>query len=55
MAFYWRGNTLLTKHASIVNNDKVWTTFLMDIRETEEVCILFIQDYTIIIHYISGI
>ncbi|GBB83136.1 hypothetical protein RclHR1_00010018 [Rhizophagus clarus] len=36
MAFYWRGNQLLTKHARINNNDTVWTTFLMDMREKTE-------------------
>lgn len=40
MTFYWRGNQLLTKQARINNDDKVWTTFLLDMREkTEEVYI----------------
>ncbi|PKY20927.1 hypothetical protein RhiirB3_524661 [Rhizophagus irregularis] len=36
MAFYWQGNQLLTKQARIYNKDKIWTSFLMDMRETEE-------------------
>ncbi|PKY44256.1 hypothetical protein RhiirA4_541705 [Rhizophagus irregularis] len=36
MTFYWRGNQLLTKQARINNDDKVWTTFLLDMREKTE-------------------
>jgi hypothetical protein len=45
MAFYWRGNQLVTKHSRIDNKDKTWTTFLMDLRVPEEVnTVLFITD-----------
>src|SRR4051795_10612058 len=37
MAFYWRGNQLVTKHSRIDNRDKIWTTFVMDVRDPEEV------------------
>ncbi|RIA98330.1 hypothetical protein C1645_140577 [Glomus cerebriforme] len=36
MAFYWRGNQLFTKQAPTGDNDNVWTTFLMDMREPLE-------------------
>jgi hypothetical protein len=37
MAFYWRGNQLFIKQAQTGDDDKVWTTFLMDMREPLEV------------------
>jgi len=36
MAFYWRGNQLFTKQGS-ADGDQVWTTFLMDMKETTKV------------------
>ncbi|GBB83155.1 hypothetical protein RclHR1_00010037 [Rhizophagus clarus] len=36
MAFYWRGNQLFVKQAQTGDDDKVWTTFLMDMREPLE-------------------
>jgi hypothetical protein len=39
MAFYWRENQLRTKKGPIIedDDDKGWTTFLMDTREPLEV------------------
>ncbi|RGB34624.1 hypothetical protein C1646_143658 [Rhizophagus diaphanus] len=37
MAFYWRGNQLFVKQAQTGDDDKVWTTFLMDMREPLEI------------------
>jgi hypothetical protein len=38
MAFYWRGNQVFTKQGPIDDDDdKGWTTFLMDTREPLEV------------------
>jgi len=36
MAFYWRGNQLLTKRGTC-DGDPVWTTFLMDMKEPTKV------------------
>ncbi|RIA98304.1 hypothetical protein C1645_812855 [Glomus cerebriforme] len=36
MAFYWRGNQLFAKQAPTGDNDRTWTTFLMDMREPLE-------------------
>ncbi|GBB83189.1 hypothetical protein RclHR1_00010071 [Rhizophagus clarus] len=37
MAFYWRGKQVFTKQGPIDDDDKGWTTFLMDTREPLEV------------------
>ncbi|CAB4394655.1 unnamed protein product [Rhizophagus irregularis] len=37
MAFYWRGNQVFTKQGPIDDDDKGWTTFLMDTREPLEI------------------
>lgn len=37
MAFFWHGNQLFTKQGPTGDKDKVWTTFLMDVREPLEV------------------
>jgi hypothetical protein len=37
MAFFWRGNQLFAKYGPTGDNDGVWTTFLMDMREPLEV------------------
>ncbi|RIA79159.1 histidine kinase-like ATPase, partial [Glomus cerebriforme] len=36
MAFFWRGNKLFTKQGPTDDKDKVWTSFLMDMREPLE-------------------
>ncbi|KAG9304270.1 hypothetical protein G9A89_019832 [Geosiphon pyriformis] len=36
MAFYWRGDQLFAKRGATDQEDKVWTTFLMDTREPSE-------------------
>ena len=41
MAFYWRGNQVFTKQGPIDDDDKGWTTFLMDTRVPIEVNISF--------------
>ncbi|CAB4438088.1 unnamed protein product [Rhizophagus irregularis] len=37
MAFYWRGNQVFTKQGPIDDDDKGWTTFLMDTRKPLEI------------------
>jgi len=37
MAFYWRGNQLFAKQAKTSDSDRIWTTFLMDMRDPIEV------------------
>ena len=47
MAFYWRGNQLFARQGPIDEEDQVWTTFLMDMREPIEVNIYSrIKNYT---------
>ncbi len=36
MAFYWRGNQLFTKQGPTGDDDLVWTTFVMDIKDMRE-------------------
>ena len=55
MAFYWRGNQLFTKHGPTGDNDKVWTIFLMDMREPTEVIIYSIKNYNVTILYLVNI
>ncbi|CAG8652418.1 23666_t:CDS:2 [Dentiscutata erythropus] len=33
MAFYWHDDQLFARHGPIENNDTIWTTFLLDMRE----------------------
>jgi hypothetical protein len=37
MAFFWRHGQLTSKQGPTGEDDKVWTTFLMDMREPIEV------------------